>query len=70
MTDKFKRPEYIELSPAEIEWHMQRGRQLRSQAAFELMRGFAAYVRRAVTAFTSARYLPDSPRVRDRRIRV
>ena len=70
MTDEFRRPEYIELSPAEIEWHMQRGRQLRSQAAFELMRGLASYIRRVVMAVASARYLADSPRVRDRRIRV
>ena len=70
MTDKFRRPEYIELSPAEIEWHMQRGRQLRSQAAFELMNGLASYIRRVVKAVASARYLADNARVRDRRIRV
>ena len=70
MTDKWTRPEYIELSPAEIEWYMQRGRQLRSQAAFELTSGLVSYIRRIFSSVISARCLPESGRADEHRVHV
>lgn len=70
MTGKWTRPEYIELSPAEIEWHMQRGRQLRSQAAFELMTGLVSYIRRIFSSAISARCLPETGAAGERRVHI
>ena len=70
MTGKWTRPEHIELSPAEIECHMRRGRQLRSQAAFELTTGLMSYIRRIFSSIVSARCLPESGRSDERRVHV
>ena len=70
MTDKWTRPEYIELSPAEIEWHMRRGRQLRSQAAFELMATLASFIRRIFSNLVSIRCLPETGSADEHRLRI
>ena len=70
MADKWTRPEYIELSPAEIEWHMQRGRQLRSQAAFELTAGLVSYMRRIFSNIISARCLPETGSADEHRLHI
>ena len=70
MTDKWTRPEYIELSPAEIEWHMQRGRQLRSQAAFHLMAALVSCIRRIFSNVVSVPCLPATGSAGEHRVNI